>query len=78
MGFSRLACFAVISTLIGSAVAEFKILAPGGSNIWWGEYPVTCLVSWLTHHYVIKVAQSQNSLVWSCNDDAPATAYTVL
>ncbi|KAI0249751.1 hypothetical protein BJV78DRAFT_1276034 [Lactifluus subvellereus] len=35
MFFSRLASFAVISTLIGSAVANFQFLSPGGPDLWW-------------------------------------------
>ncbi|KAI9459167.1 hypothetical protein BJY52DRAFT_1085168, partial [Lactarius psammicola] len=49
----------LVSTLVGTAVAEFRIISPGGSDLWW-------------------VAQSQNTLVWSCQDSPPATAYQLL
>ncbi|KAH8998011.1 hypothetical protein EDB92DRAFT_1763925, partial [Lactarius akahatsu] len=49
----------LVSTLVGTAVADFHFISPGGSNLWW-------------------VAQSQNTLVWSCNDSPPATAYQLL
>ncbi|KAH9036865.1 hypothetical protein EDB85DRAFT_1810631, partial [Lactarius pseudohatsudake] len=48
-----------VSTLVGTAVADFHFISPGGSDLWW-------------------VAQSQNTLVWSCNDSPPATAYLLL
>src|SRR5712675_920687 len=35
---SRLTSFAIISTLVGSTVATFQILSPGGPDLWWGEY----------------------------------------
>jgi len=59
MLFSRPASFAVIGTLVGSAVAKFQFLSPGGDSLWW-------------------VAQSQNSFVWACHDNPPATTYTLL
>ncbi|KAF8480237.1 hypothetical protein DFH94DRAFT_741357 [Russula ochroleuca] len=49
---SQLASFAVITTLVGSAMAQFAILAPGGPNVWW-------------------VAQSQNTMTWTCHTDLP-------
>ncbi|KAH9962174.1 hypothetical protein BC827DRAFT_1130678 [Russula dissimulans] len=55
----RLASFAILSTLVGSTVATFQILSPGGPNLWW-------------------VANSQNTLVWTCHTDPPASAYTLL
>lgn len=36
---SRLASFAVITTLVASALADFQITSPGPNN-WWGKYPV--------------------------------------
>jgi len=53
---SPLASFALISTLVSSAVGagNFKILSPGGDTLWW-------------------VAESQNTLVWSCHTDVPAS-----
>ncbi|KAI0305333.1 hypothetical protein B0F90DRAFT_1703575 [Multifurca ochricompacta] len=56
---SQLVSFAFISTLVGSAFADFQILSPGGPNLWW-------------------VAQSQNTLVWACHDNPPATTYQLL
>ncbi|KAH9063237.1 hypothetical protein EDB87DRAFT_1531576, partial [Lactarius vividus] len=49
----------LVSTLVGTAVADFHFISPGGPNLWW-------------------VAQSENTLVWSCNDNPPATAYQLL
>jgi hypothetical protein len=36
MFLSRFASFVVVSTLFGSAFAEFHILSPG-KDLWWGE-----------------------------------------
>ncbi|KAH9171077.1 hypothetical protein EDB89DRAFT_1811791, partial [Lactarius sanguifluus] len=49
----------LVSALVGTAVAEFRFISPGGPDLWW-------------------VAQSQNTFVWSCNDNPPATAYQLL
>jgi hypothetical protein len=51
--------FALFSTLVGTAVAQFEIISPGGPNLWW-------------------VAQSQNTIVWTCNNNPPATTYQLL
>jgi len=59
---SLLTSFAVISTLVSSAVGTFSILSPGGPSLWW-------------------VAESQNTIVWSCHTDVPAStnsAYQLL
>lgn len=40
MLFPRLA---LVSTLIGTAVAQFQILSPGGPNLWWGEVSLVTL-----------------------------------
>ncbi|KAI9432970.1 hypothetical protein H4582DRAFT_1777457, partial [Lactarius indigo] len=49
----------LVGTLVGTAAANFRIISPGGTDLWW-------------------VAQSQNTIVWSCNDNPPATAYQLL
>jgi len=50
---------AFVSTLIGTTVATFEFLSPGGPNLW-------------------LVAQSENVIVWTCNDSPPATVYQLL
>ena len=39
MLFTRLSLVALASALI-STVSGLKIIAPGGSALWWGEYPL--------------------------------------
>jgi hypothetical protein len=39
----RLASFAVLSTLVGTTVATFSILSPGGPDLWWGKDPIKAL-----------------------------------
>lgn|SRR6267142_784398 len=52
---SRLASFAVITTLVASALADFQITSPGPNN-WWGKYPVEAFLPSLPNvmHYVPK------------------------
>ncbi len=39
----RLASFAVLSTLVGTTVATFSIVNPGGPDLWWGKDPIKAL-----------------------------------
>jgi len=55
----RLASFALLSTLVGTTVATFSILSPGGPDLWW-------------------VANSQNTVSWSCQDSPPASTYLLM
>jgi len=45
---SRFASFAVISTLVSSAAAQFQILAPGGTNLWWVAQSEN-IIAWTCH-----------------------------
>ena len=45
---SRIAAFAVLSALVGSSVADFRIISPGGSDLWWGRYLISIAFSLLT------------------------------
>jgi hypothetical protein len=53
---SRLASFAIITTLVASALADFQITNPGTNN-WWGKYPVEAFLhsSPSLMHYVPKL-----------------------
>lgn len=42
---SRFAALALIGTLVGSAVAQFEIFAPGGPDVWWGTWLTNCVPS---------------------------------
>ena len=55
MFWPRLASFTLLSTLVGNTVAVFSILAPGGENVWWGEYLSTYSHPSPSHNYITKL-----------------------